>query len=290
MEQFKEKWLVIGADGLIGRALSDYLKIVGKPVLETTKRPDTISEKRLLLDLAEDISDWQLPEHISVAYICAAVTSLSDCRKDPSQTKKINVTNTVVLARKLVEQGVFVVFPSTNLVYDGLVPSLEPDAPVCPKTEYGRQKAEAEKQLMSLEEMVAIVRFTKILGTETPLFKEWIKALKNNKVIHPFSDMVISPVPLSFAVEVLYRVAEKRLPGIVQVSGRQDVTYEQVALYIAKRIGAGQEQIQPIKAKESGLNIETLCSNTTLDISRLKNELKVMPPDVWKTIEDACEL
>lgn len=290
MEQIKEKWLVIGADGLIGRALADYLKIVGKSVLETTKRPDTISEKRLLLDLAEDISDWQLPEHISVAYICAAVTSLSDCRKDPSQTKKINVTNTIALAGRLVEKGAFVVFPSTNLVFDGSAPFQRADYPVCPNTEYGRQKAEAERELLKLGEPVAIVRFTKILGHDTPLFRGWIKALKNNEVIHPFSDMVMSPVPLSFVVEVLYRVAWQRRPGIFQVSGREDISYAAAAHFIADRIGARQELVQPIRTTESGIDIEAVSLNTTLDTSRMENELGMLPPDTWETIENACGL
>ncbi len=284
MEKSKDRWLVIGADGLIGRALSAHLKSAGAAVIETTRKPDSVSDKRLFLDLAGDISDWQPPEQISVAYLCAAATSLVNCKKDPFHTKKINVTNTIALARKLVEQGVFVVFPSTNLVFGGLVPFQKADYPACPKTEYGRQKAEAEKQLMSLGEMVAIVRFTKVLGNDTPLFKGWIEALRNNEIIHPFSDMVMSPVPLSFAVEVLHRIAEKRLSGIVQVSGKEDVSYERAANFIARGIGARKELVQPVKSTESGIDMEVAPLNTTLDTSRMESALGMMPPDIWKTI------
>lgn len=284
MIKSKDRRLVIGPDGLIGKALSDYLKTAGKPVLGTTRLRDAISEERLFLDLAGDISDWQPPEHISVAYFCAAATSLLDCRKNPSQTKKINVTNTVALARKLVEQGAFVVFPSTNLVFDGLVPFQKADYPACPNTEYGRQKAEAERQLLNLGESVAIVRFTKILGLDTPLFKGWIEALRNNEIIHPFSDMVMSPVPLSFAVEVLYRIAEKRLSGIVQISGKEDVSYERAANFIARGIGARKELVQPVKSTESGIDMEAAPLNTTLDTSCMESALGMMPPDIWKTI------
>ena len=284
MEKSKDRRLVIGADGLIGRALSAHLKSAGAAVIETTRKPDSVSDKRLFLDIAKDISDWQLPEHISVAYLCAAATSLVNCKKDPFHTKKINVTNTVALARKLVEQGAFVVFPSTNLVFDGSVAFQKADYPACPNTEYGRQKAEAEIQLLNLGESVATVRFTKILGLDTPLFKGWIEALRNNEIIHPFSDMVMSPVPLSSAVEVLYRIAEKRLSGIVQVSGKEDVSYEQAAYFIARGIGARKELFQPVKSTESGIDMEAAPLNTTLDTSRMESALGMMPPDIWKTI------
>ena len=290
MKQSGEKWLVIGADGLIGRALADRLESAGKDVFETTRRYATVSEKRLFLDLAGDISDWQPPGQFSVAFLCAAMTSLNHCRKEPAQTAKVNVYHTVSLAKTLVESGTFVIFPSTNLVYDGSIPFRKAEDPVCPVTEYGRQKAEAERQLLVLGDSVSIVRFTKVLGLNTPLFKGWIQALQDGETIHPFSDMVMAPVPLSFAVDVLHRVAEARLPGIVQVSGEKDVTYEQVARHIAQCIGASPDLVQPMRSEEAGLQIESIPSHTTLDTTRLRVELGMEPPDVWATIDSVFGL
>jgi hypothetical protein len=46
----------------------------------------------------------------------------------------------------------------TNLVFDGSVPCRNAHDAACPVTEYGRQKAEAEKQLLALGNMAAVVR------------------------------------------------------------------------------------------------------------------------------------
>lgn len=281
--------LVIGADGLIGRALVERLARAGNSVLETTRRRNTLSERRVFLDLAEDILGWSLPCPVPVAYLCAAVTSLDWCRRNPTQSAAVNVHHTVALAKTLVANGTFVVFPSTNLVYDGSVPFCRADEQVCPQTEYGRQKAEAERQLLAMGDLISVVRFTKVIGSNRPL-KGWMQALQNNEVIHLFSDMVMAPVPYSFAVGVLCRIAEMRLPGIVQVSGPKDVTYEQVARHIAQRINADPELVQPIRSRASGLQLEATPSHTTLDTTRLRTDLGMEPPDVWSAVDSVLGL
>jgi dTDP-4-dehydrorhamnose reductase len=181
--------------------------------------------------------------------------------------------------------GSFVVFPSTNLVFDGTRPFRQAEEEVGPITEYGRQKAEAERRLLAHGAGTSVVRFTKILGPHLGLFREWIKALKAGEVIHPFSDMVMAPVPLSFAIQVLGRLAAIRLPGIVQVSGDRDVTYEEAARYLARRLGASEHLIQPRRSMEAGLDPESLPSYTTLDMTRLRRDLGMEPPDVWSALD-----
>lgn len=284
--------LVIGADGLFGRALVDRLTQNNYTLIQTTRRHKSISKQKVFLDLAEDVSQWQPPMKVSVAYFLAAVSSLEQCRRNSVKSNIVNVQHTVEIIKTLVDSGAFVIFPSTNLVFDGFNSFQKADDPVCPVTEYGRQKAEAERQLLALGEtfptlsptMISIVRFTKVLSPNMPLLKEWINSLKKNEIIYPFSDMVMAPITLSFAVNVLHRIAEKRLHGIVQISGDRDVTYEQVARYIAQRIGVRQDLIQPKKSKESGLELEAIPSNTTLDINRMRLDLGLEAPNVWEAI------
>jgi dTDP-4-dehydrorhamnose reductase len=117
------------------------------------------------------------------------------------------------------------------------------------------------------------------------LLKEWQRALNNGEVIHPFKDMVISPVPLNFVVTGLKRIIELRLPGIVQISGEKDITYADAAYYVADKIGARKHLVQPVNSLEAGIPAESAPSHTTLDTSRLRAELGLDPPDVWTTID-----
>ena len=287
----ESKDLVVGGDGTVGRALVQELRRRGRPVMDTTRRSQcqNTSAERIHLDLSQDCSDFRPPSAVTVAYLCAAVTSLEACRSSPESSKRINVVNLVALARNLLDQGAFVVYPSTNLVFDGSRPDEKSDAQLNPQTEYGRQKAGAERALSLLEGPIGIVRFSKILPPHFPLFNDWIRCLSAGQTIHPFRNVSLAPVPLEFAVDVLQRVGETRAAGVVQVSGNQDVSYEQVALHIARRLGVPADSVEAVPAKQSGRPIEHVPEHSTLDTSQLHERFGSEPPDVWATIDAACD-
>lgn len=273
--------LVVGADGLIGRRLARRLCAEGRNVVRTVLSPEPDAET---LDLSQDVSGWVPPRPIAVAYLCAAAASVARCRSHVEETRAINVTATLSLARTLRKQGTLVIFPSSNLVFDGSVPFQRPDAVTCPRTEYGRQKAEVERHLLA-SPGACVVRFTKVLGPETPLFVEWADALRAGRPIHPFADLVVAPVPLDFAVEVLAAVGRSYREGVFQVSGPRDVSYAEVAQYVARRLHASPEFVQPVTAAELGVDLEHVPAHTTLDSTRLHQELGLAPPDVWAAVD-----
>ena len=276
----------MGSDGNIGRSLVSAFQAAGKPVLQTTRHRDLVNEQRIFLDLSEDVNKWILPPvTIKTAILCAAVTSQEKCRLDPEYSRRVNVLGTVSLAKRLVDSGVFVIFLSTNLVFDGKKPFARADDPVNPQTEYGCQKAEAESRLLKLGDKVSVVRFSKVLSQDMHLFQGWIRNLKVGKEIHPFSDMVMSPISLAFAVDVLMKVTEMQIPGIMQVSAEKDISYAEAALHIARKLGLDEKLIKPVSYRESGIGFAPL--HTTLEVSRLKSELGMTPPDVYETIDNS---
>jgi dTDP-4-dehydrorhamnose reductase len=279
--------LVIGADGFLGGALVRRLRAIGEPVTGTTRRTPTGDSSRLFLDLSEQQANWRCPCPVGVSVICAGVTKLNDCHRDPGGTAYINVVRTLQLASDLVSQGAFVIYISSNAVFDGSVPYREPDAATLPVTEYGRQKAQAEKQLLQLGDLVSVVRFTKVLGPESQPFNEWGRSLRSGRPIHPFSDAVLAPVGLDFAVNVLHRVGKARLSGIVQVSGDRDVSYAEAARWGASQLGADADLVQPVERSRLQHCIEPMPAHTTLNTDRLKSALALEPPNIETAIHVA---
>ncbi len=279
--------LVVGSDGMVGAALMRCWASAGRPVLGTTRRQAADGDGRVKLDLAAGVDQWRCPASVKVAVVCAGVTTLAECKRDPIRTAMINVEGVARLVEKLVLQGVFVVYLSTGQVFDGSIPACPPDNPVAPCTEYGRQKAEAEREVKRWGDAVAVVRFSKILGPGPSLLATWKEALKRGETIQPFSDVVMAPVPLSCALSILELVASRRRPGIWQVSGVSDVTYAEAAYLGARALGIEPTRVRPRPASDSGVELEFVATHATLDITRVRSELGMEPPDVHWTVVTA---
>ena len=267
-------WLVVGADGGIGRPLLARIRADGRPAVGTTRRSDS---NGLHLDLAADSASWQLPDRVAVAYLCAAVTSIDACRRDPAGTRVVNVDRTRTLAAQLRERGAHVVFLSTNQVFDGTVPFREEADAVCPLTEYGRQKADAEAALLAAGD-ATVVRFTKVVPPDWPLIHKWRDALARGEPVEAFGDMVLSPVPLGRAVGSLVRVGDKRPGGVFHVSGAEDISYAELARRLAVVVGADPGLVREVSCRERGIPPEAAPTHTALASGRLWLELGLTPP------------
>ena len=277
--------LIVGSDSMVGGALMTHLRQANERVIGTTRRRDAVDGARVYLDLAGDVERWRCPGAVSVTVICASITKRDACRRDPENSARVNVDGVSRLVTRLVDQGAFVIYLSTSQVFDGKTPHRLPDEPYSPVTEYGRQRVKVERDLSRWGDAVAIVRFTKILRPSDPLFTAWSDALRRGEPIHPFSDMVLSPVPLSCAVSVLRLVVDARLPGILQVSGDRDISYAEAARWGAEVAGADPHLVQSVSVNEVGAVTEPAASHTTLNSDRLRSVWGIEPPDVRWTVE-----
>lgn len=201
----------------------------------------------------------------------------------------MNCTGSIALAHRLTAQGTRVVYLSSNQVFDGHKPMRRADEPVCPLTEYGKQKATTERALLELGERASIVRLTKVLGPKPALLMGWKQALEAGQTITPFHDMHMAPVPLELVVETMIRIGQQNIAGITQISGSQDITYTQAAHHLARRLGCDESLIKPISARQAGLHPDATPAHTTMDGATLR-ALGLHPPAPWQTLDHAMNL
>ncbi len=278
--------LVIGAGGTLGSALLRTLRAQGDDALGVFRRADADCPR---LDLSKDPERWPIPEGLACAYLCAAVTSTDACRRHPAATRLVNVEQTLRLAERLLTAGCFVVFPSTNLVFDGATPRCPADAPPSPRLEYGRQKAEAEARLLALGGGVAVLRLSKVLAPGMPLLSKWAQDLSHGHPVAPFLDMVMSPLPLALAVEAMLGVAQAPAGGLWQLSASEDMSYARAAQIVARRVGAPQALVRPVRWRDAQPDLEHVPAHTTLDSSRFARELGLVAPSAQAALEGTLE-
>lgn len=277
--------LVVGAAGMIGGALARSLRSSSEKVVGADLWRDNLGSEKIFLNLTSDPSEWKLPQRIKTAYICSGITRLEDCRKDPVGSSRVNVTGTLNLVESLVSKGAFIIFLSSNRVFDGTIPNVPALQPQNPINEYGRQKTAVEKVLSQWPEQAAIVRLTKVVGPNS-IFSRWAQSLVNNQTIRPFTDMVVSPIPLISAVSILRLIGDQQLGGIWQISGERNVSYCDAAMIGGKIIGINLNLIRPWTIAEAGLDLEANPANTTMDTDRLRKDLGLVPPHVQWTIKN----
>jgi dTDP-4-dehydrorhamnose reductase len=260
---------VVGADGTLGSRLVTAFEHQGKSVWGSTRNRTTAGGKRVFLDLADNGDHFALPfSGAGAAILCAANTSIEQCQREPHATRRVNVENTVALAKNLVDAGLFVVFLSSNTVFDGLTAYPGARDKPNPQHEYGRQKADAEAQLLDLGNSTAVIRFSKIIAPDMPLLRGWIADMRAGKSVYPFSDAVMAPLSVAFATELICRVATSKRAGVTQASASNDISYAGAAKYIATKIRADMNLVKPVSCKNAG--ISAFPDHTTLDTMELQ--------------------
>ncbi len=281
--------LIVGSTGTIGRSLlrffAEKFSDQTHPVWGTTRHKHEANHGAIWLDLAQPESFENLRGHFfRVAIICAAVTSQKACQENYAASYAINVSNTVELAKYLIDSGVFVIFLSSNAVFDGTIPFVEATQCVNPQTAYGQQKAKAEQGILSLNsDRVAVVRLSKVLDEQFSLFHGWIKNLRCGLPIHPFEDLYFAPISAQFAAYLLFNVALRQVGGIIQASAIMDISYSEVAYYLAKNMHLDLDIIKPVSCQNQG--VIHVPRHTTLNTDFIQG-IGIDPPHPWRVIDE----
>jgi cupin fold WbuC family metalloprotein len=284
--------LLIGGDSELGAAAYRYLKREGSDVQATTRRRELVSLERPFFDILHSLEDSKFDKVPDAARIFVSVARLRDCSADPVGSAKINVRQTLRLIDKLIDQGIYVLFPSSNQVFSGEFAQVSADAAPCPISEYGRQKAETEaaiRERMAKGAPIAILRLSKVVSPNSSLIQEWIQNLLSGKSIQTFDDMTVAPISVDLATDAIAALLKNRLPGIYQLTGPRDVTYTEIGHYLATELGASPELVEPVSAYSTGMPKGSTPRNTTLDCRTLREKFGIIAPDVWKSLSPFLE-
>ncbi len=281
--------LIVGSDGQVGSVAMRDLSDRGYEVTGTTRRVPATAKDRLFLDLALPPSEWpDLPE-TDAAVICTAMTRINECEDDPDGTAVVNLHAPVALARGLSSRGVFVLFLSTTGVFDFTRPFRRHDEPPSPVSAYGRQKAEAESRIFDLDGKTAVLRLTKIMGTDMPLLNAWCGDLASGREITAYEDAFIAPITAAFAARMIHEIVSRRAEGVFHASGDEDQPYTALAGELVRAMGA---DVSLVKTVEGGLPHYPTANApryTTLDMSREEKMFGIPAPSSLATMRETVE-
>lgn len=277
--------LVIGGSGLIGMALTSALLQHG-PVLSTSRNRG--EEDRVLVDLTSGEFRDAFRAGATEVYFCAAMTNIQSCENNPVEAHRVNVAYTLALITGLVERGAFVVWLSSNTVFDGQLAGMDEASAYSPTTCYGRQKMETEQAILGsarLAAQVAIVRLSKVLSPTQGIAADFMQRLQAGESIDAFSDLYLSPASLAYVCTGLQQIARARLPGVFHLSGEAELSYAQFAQLLAARAGVARNRVRPVEsASRTDVAVLYRPLHPALRMTRTTQLLGLQPESIESTL------
>jgi dTDP-4-dehydrorhamnose reductase len=158
------KVAVIGASGLLGRAVADELALQDWQVVQTTfsrRDPQSVVLDIRDADAVSHFIDLERPDAIVIA---AAERRPDVCENDPALARALNVDAVRTIASAARRHDAWVLSISTDYVFDGTQPPYRYDAEPSPINAYGRSKLEGERVLAETTDFGCVLRLPLLYG------------------------------------------------------------------------------------------------------------------------------
>lgn len=160
-----------------------------------------------------------------------AVVHTAYRQQDPD-SRRINVDGAAIVARAAARSGSRLVHLSTDVVFDGLkaAPYVEDDRP-SPVTEYGREKADAEREVAAAHPDALIVRTSMIYGG--PGFEpSKHEELARDEAATFFTTEIRCPIQVSDLAAALLELVASDVRGLLHVAGADGVSRAEFAALV----------------------------------------------------------
>lgn len=271
------KTFVVGMSGYIGRHLFEAYKRYYPDLLGSARR---YSVDNLYIDMCNpDILKFKLAERgYREAIIAAAITNFKQCENEKEYTRKINVEGTLELARQLHQEGLKVIFFSSESVFDGIAGGYSDEAPVNPIFEYGRQKAETERRFPEVcKGQYLISRIGKTFGLkkgDNTLLDEMAQKLTENKPIRALTEQIFCPTLIDDIVEAVIMLQKKGATGIINICSPEIWSRFNLAVGLAKFLNKDLSLVEPMSFKDFGDSFNRP-KRTNMVCNRLTEEARI---------------
>lgn len=255
------KILITGANGLLGQHLVKLLlDTTAHDIIATGKgEPRYIVQDSRLHYYALDITDGMavhllfeklLPDTI---VHCAALTQADECELNPVKAWEINVTATRFIVDAAKKINAFLIFISTDFVFDGMNGPYKETDTVNPVSYYGSTKVAAEKAVAESGLPYAIARTCLLygnilIGTRSNIVS-WVKEnLEQGKKIKVVGDQWRTPTYVEDLAKGILLIVEKKATGFFHISGEDFLSPYDMAVATADYLHLDKSVMEKVDA------------------------------------------
>ena len=284
------KYLVTGSAGLIGSQLVRDLEKSGETVYScynNMKPVNGIPTKLNLVNL-EDISKIFKKIQPDVVIHSAALTDVEKCEMEPKLANSINVKSTEIIAKEAENFDSYLMYISTDYIFDGKKGSYKETDLTDPLNQYGKTKLSGEKTTEHNCSKCSIIRTSTPFGTHSfkKTFPVWIfENLNNNNKINVLEDQFTSPTYVPNLTKMILEIIERKLEGVFHVSGSTKISRFEFAKIIATKLNLDSSLLNPVKISTMPWKA-TRPIDSSLDVSKINTILKTKSYTIKQSIDD----
>lgn len=218
--------LVIGASGYLGKHVYEqfkkrYDRVIGTYYAHRTD--DTLVHFDINKDDIECLGALGEDE-VRCAIICAAESKFDACKINAEESFRTNVLSTIKLIEALRKMNYYIIFCSTDSVFDGLKGNYIETDQACPVNEYGKMKKQVEQYIGQKCPDVCIFRLSKMFGdiyAAGDTFLDWKKSAREKKDIYCIEGNFFSPVDVEDVVNCMDLACRIKACGIYHICGNK---------------------------------------------------------------------
>lgn len=275
------KFLVTGSTGLIGRQVVNDLLKSNTDVYSCYHNSTPEYGIATPIDLEDHNSIIKIVEAIKPDIIIhlAAMTNVDQCETEKELAQKLNSRSTAIIAEQAKKLGAFLVYVSTDYVFDGKTGMKKETDKTDPVDYYGQTKLDGEKVVQDIMSSWCIVRTSTPYGIHPtkksfPLFI--MQSLQAKIPITVVTDQYTSPTYIPNLSKMIVEVSSRKIYGVIHLAGSTRISRYDMAEIVAEKLKLDKKLLRPTTMASMNWTAKRPM-DSSLNVSRAASLLKEKP-------------
>ena len=283
----KLKVLVTGSAGLVGQQVVKDLSNTHQVFSCYNKlKPEYGDSVKMDLKNCEMISSILTEKKPDIVIHLGAMTGVDLCEKEKTSASEINTKATEIIAKECSKLNSFLVYVSTDYVFDGNLGMYKEDDVTNPLGFYGKSKLEGEKVVQNFSTNWCIARTSTPFGLHPTKksFPMWvIENLQKQKQIDVLIDQFTSPTYIPNLSRMLIEISERHITGIIHTAGASKISRYQMASMVSDKLNLDSTLLKQISINKMTW-VAQRPKDSSLDVSRAISILNEKPQKIDQSL------
>jgi len=252
------KWIMTGAQGFIGSIICDdfsrKFEVLGIDKLGAEAKNFFSASQVDICNKNEIASVFDRFQPNCVVHF-AGTKNVGWCEKNREEAFRLNTEAVRLIAETASEYSCFMIFLSSDYVFDGKEGSYSIESKPNPLTVYGKTKWESEKILADHSTDAAIIRTAGVYASEHPAqsLLGWAQdVLQKREDLEAFCNVYNSPTYVQDLARAIEVIGKERMSGLYHLAGSSKESRSSFLQNFAREFGFDVNLIKESKFVPSG--------------------------------------